>query len=285
MTSVIRIKSETQNKVADHLSLCAAADAGNFEWFDLDTRRACLVTGQDLCVELKGWVPTLGVYDYKNKLEPFVALKSELPLPQVRSHVINVPSGELLISDWFRIEAFTETVKNSKDDFDINNQTGKHEQTEWYAKKYGFMSVCVGNTCPKLIEREGQIVVASLTESESGLKGRQAGYVCTDLWWATAIDRQVLTDIIATSIPRDEAERQVADYLDTKNNHNIVTTLNVRPGQYHVYHTAKPVDMSEFKSTKVSTAGIDQLYGVISQEELSWTPKKTSVATRRPRMR
>jgi hypothetical protein len=281
MTSVGR----GADAAADYLQVCAQADAGNFGWFDLDTRTKCMVTGETLTVEFHNWVPSLGVLNHKNRDAPFTPLQGELPPPVVAHNVIDVPSGELLIADWIRIDAFTKLVDARKDVDGLASDAGRMRRTQDYADMFGFMSVSVSNTSPRILQRDGQIVFAHVDEDVPGVVGEVVGYVCTDLWAVTAIDHQVLTKLLADAMGLESAEREVAAAIAGTRSNEVVR-VNVRPGKLHIYNTGKEYGMSEFTCPEVDVVGVPQVFAVLSERELTWESKvKPPAPARRARMR
>tara|TARA_B100001105_G_scaffold72359_1_gene56860 strand:- start:1002 stop:2219 length:1218 start_codon:yes stop_codon:yes gene_type:complete len=263
-------------------ALITTADDGTFDWCYLNSQDECQTTGERIHFELQEWRPRLGIVDHTSRDRDLVPLRP-IPLPKVFHHVIQAPSGELLIADWFRHDAFTQAVKDPASEdcsYSVNNDLGKLRQTAWYAQRHGFMSVFVGNTLPRIVERGDHFAIARVDEDgelgEPPIVGHIAGSVCTDLWWATVIDRQVLTDILSRSMPAEAAQHAVVDMLE--DSYSTITTLKVTPGVLHVYHTAHDGDMQGFRSPDVPDSSIEQLWAVVSTRELSWTPKSASAA-------
>jgi hypothetical protein len=257
--------------------LIMTADRGTFDWSFLDSQEECETTGERVYFELNDWTPRLGTIDSQCVDRNLIPLQP-IPEPSVSHHIIQAPSGQLLIADWFRHEAFTQAVKDAANEdhhYSINNDVGKLRLSSWYAQQHGFMSVFVGNTVPSVIERDDHLVIARIDEDgemgEPPITGNVIGSVCTDLWWASAIDRQVLTDILARTMTSDEAERTVEAMLDDPC--ATITSLKVPPGTLHVYHTARETDMQEFRSPDVLDSSIEQLWAVVSTRELMWSPK------------
>lgn len=253
--------------------IVAAADGGTFDWCYLDSQEQCDTTGERVHFELQDWTPRLGTIDHQSRDRDLLPLKP-IPEPSVLHHVIQAPSGELLVADWFRHGEFTRAVKEIAGE-GVGTDVGKLRLTSWYAQKHGFMSVFVGNTCPGICERGDHLVIARIDEDgemgEPPIAGNVVGHICTDLWWATAIDRQVLTDILARSMGTDEAKLAVVALLE--DDHSTITTLRVPPGTLHVYHTARETDMQRFRSPDVPESSIRRLWAVVSTRELNWTPK------------
>lgn len=269
-----RSLSRAKSRDEAYSMLVERVDSGTLEWFENDSHEECGSTGERVYFELHSWRPRLGTVDHQRRNSEFTALKP-IPRPAVLHHRIPVPSGELLIADWFRIPAFTEAVEDpaaKSYEYSINNAAGRARSVTWHAG-HGFMSVCVGNTSPSIVVRGGQLVIAYVDEEMEGppLEGDIVGNVCTDYWWASVIDRRILTDIVARSMQRDEAERLVDDMV--QNQASDVTTVKVKPGMLHFYFTPKTEDMQDFHADGVSVTSIGDLYAVASVTELSWKPR------------
>lgn len=259
-------------------TLVDAMDTGAFEFWTMRTDSECERTGRRLQLDVLGWVARLGEAVPDGAGE-FDELGEEAPAPSADHAIINTPSGELLLADWFRIPEFTAAVKTERC-FNVNTGPGKMAQTAFYASEKGFASVFVGNTCPSILRRGGHIAIAG-QKAYAKTDPQEVGTVCTDLWWATAIDRAVLVALVATQLPPDtckvDAEKLVSGYLAN----NDVTRVTVPKGQLHLYYSDAPNDLSDFRCSAVPAAGLEPLYTVLSEQELNWSPKSKSDAVRR----
>jgi hypothetical protein len=273
---------EHKTHEAAYASLVADVDSGSIPFYHADSREECQTTGEQLMFELHAWEPRLGVRP-RGRIDPDARLEPapRLAAPSVHHYVIDVPSGELLLADWFRIEAFTKAVADPAAEayqYSINNAAGCHRKTSWFAEQHGFMSVFVGNSSPQVVVRSGQVVLASFDEDgelgEPEPEGEFLGRVCTDLWWATAIDRQKLTDIVAKQMPRAEAVAAIDELI----NEYSIHTVKVRPGKLHVYGPSDLNDLKRFESPAVKSNSIHHLYAVLSETELTWSPKRAAPA-------
>ena len=288
LASVHRVR-KAEDVESLYWSIVEQSDRGDLAWYCTDSGEVCQTTGERLHMEWLGWVPCLGtrqdpsVFAYKS---PLVAASVIPPAPVVQ-HEINAPTGELLIADWFRIEGFTTAVKDpaAGGEYSSCSSAGCQRQAAWYAKQFGFASIFVGDCGPNILvrkgsdaDRSGHIVLAQIEESYRAATdpagGTLAGSVCTDLWWTTIIDRQVLTSIVARSMSQAEAERAVQGLVDEGN----MTRVQVRPGKLFVYHTADFPEMNAFECAQAPTAGVELLYGVISERELTFTRKINATA-------
>lgn len=284
LMNVLKVR-KADDVCATYRNIVEQADAGDFEWFRVDAVEECQTTGERLLMEWRNWAPCLGSRPERAEgylYRPLIPAAAIEP-PTVVRHEIDAPSGELLIADWFRIPCFTEAVLDPAEkacEYSISTAAGCQRQAQWYSRNFGFASISVGNSSPDLLVREGadadrsgHILLAHFEEDyrvkNDPAGGRMAGSVCTDLWWVTVIDRQVLTSILARTLTQAEAEIAVQVLIDDGN----IRRVRVRPGKLFVYHTADYPDMNDFESAQAPTAGVEQLYGVISEREITFSCK------------
>lgn len=183
----------------------------------------------------------------------------ELPKP-VRQVEITLPSGILMMADWFRIPGFTEGVGD--DDYSkpsINSDLGIDERTRDHYERLGLMRIHTGNCVPQLVQDGDAIRVGHFDEDSdlfwnddgapSGVKmPEMAGRVCCDLWDVTFSDREILIDILMAGASKIEAndgigdrEREVTGYptsreeagemLDAYVKEHDLPRLEYEPGQ------------------------------------------------------
>jgi hypothetical protein len=238
----------------------------------------CDVTGARLFVDIaEGWKVQFGSMGSIDGQQAFFPLK-EHALPLGVQHVtIPCPTGELLCTDWLDIDAFNKAVKRDLRLPSLDLRYGVMDATRHYAKN-GFASVSVGNTSPDLIQRGDQLVIAS-TDLEAPANKDKVGAFCTDRWWATLIDRQVLTEIVAKTTGLDEARRQVQEMIDERD----MMTVNVKPGvDLHLYHFNGDDIIEGHACEDVDTEHVETLYAVLSEKELEWSPKVAAKVRPRP---
>lgn len=253
-------------------------DAGRLEWWEIaDAYSECDATGQLLHLQIEtGWKPRLGTVDRQGHESTFKPLTGGLPPPCVFSLEIPAPTGEMIVADWFRLEdnLFTKIVKDSDGGSSVNTSYGAARATERYAKEFGFMSVFVGSTSPSIVVRGDHVLIASLDEDLNvKVKGEILGSVCTDLWWVTMIDRQVLVDIVARKLGRAEAEKRVAEYLETSLRNSEVTIVKQPPGSLYFHHRSSRCDLGDFVCTGPTVINQDAVitpYAVISKVPLDF---------------
>lgn len=208
--------------------------------------------------------PIVGKWHYPDRasglasyFEPVVPMEIPKPIRQVE---ITLPSGILMMADWFRIPGFTEGV--GKDDYtkpSINSDLGIDERTRDHYERLGLMRIHTGNCVPNLIKDGEAIRVGYFDEdheafwTEDGERSEvampeMAGRVCCDLWDVTFADREILIDILMAGAAAIEAnggigdrEREVTGYptsreeagkmLDAYVKEHDLPRLEYEPGQ------------------------------------------------------
>jgi len=171
----------------------------------------CQVTGQHLRIGGTLFAPVLTRFteDYKDEIAPLV----ETPKPALHFE-IPLPTGELVMGDWIRMEGFKEglmSLVGGDDSYEINNSVGLDERMQDYFVKAGLVIVQVGNSSPHAytdtsgVWRMGYVdddnerfydENGERTEVELPSEGWST---CTDLWANVFADRSVIVDILMAS--------------------------------------------------------------------------------------
>ena len=261
--------SESTSLELGYQALIETMKHGNFQEMP-ESSKDCQLSGQHYAVGMNNWTPYLFHWERSATGKRMaVPLLGNLEMPPLQTVEIEAPSGQLLIADWFRITEFTEQVKaDESNKTSLNLMVGRFQETQRYAKKYGFLSVSVGNTCPKIIQRGDAILIATLDEDCGASDTDVKGSVCTDLWWATLIDKDVLCQVIATKTGSEKAQKIVADYLKNESNWASVT---VPPGSLlHAYFYDD--GLNSFQTESVNKKGLQTIYTVLSTVPLLWKP-------------
>ncbi|WP_375263990.1 hypothetical protein [Palleronia sp.] len=238
----------------------------------------CNITGERLKVDLRDWEPVLMRFDMdtRNYVEA-EAIGARKPL---RHMEMDLPTGELLIADWFRIPGFNEGLEQltKRREFNINADDGADQQTQAYLERAGFVSITVGNTSPT-IYRDGEMMRLGWFDEDSlydedGEKTREGpeeiGSTCTDLWWVTMADKQVITDLLMRSekyADRDAAGAAIDAYVEGTYG---ATRLQVEPGPLHVY--APSGHGADAQDGRFVKAGLPEIEGLDDQIVLSRAP-------------
>lgn len=246
----------------------------------------CNVTAERLFMRMDGWKPELFRHVKVDGRSQFVPIAEEAPTFGVRHIEIPVPSGELLISDWFRIKAFNEAVDAVKSDrASIATEAGQQMLSAEYATQHGFMSIEAGNSSPEIYLQDDKLIIG--TEhyepgpGDPAPEGKVVGKVETALWWATAIDRETLTEIVARADGRESAEKQVSEYIADRD--NGVTTVQMPAGQpLHVYFKSDRSLGRAFETDGAALQGFNTVFAVVSPTEMEWDTMSVKKAGPRP---
>ena len=140
---------------------------------------------------------------------------------------VEFKTGNLLIMDWFRVEddIFTNLVRKDKD-FSINYTKGRVDQINYYAKEFNFVSVNVGNSCPKIFKEDSDIIIG-YSETEEDL-----GFVCTDLWNASVIDEAQLEEhLVSGGLALKKAKSEIKKMKKEW----TCNEIKVKAGKYKLY--------------------------------------------------
>lgn len=203
---------------------------GNFS--PLDTKMpSCENSGTRLRLALEGWSPSLLRFDPETR--NMVPLGEDDIEPANLQHlVIPMPSGTLLVSDWFSNEDFCKITH------DLLENTPSMESAEGCAERtrrlasIGVAHVYAGNTCPDIFLDEERLILGHLHERYQDT-GQHKGAVTTDLWWITMVDKQVLIDLLARNTSIEQARAEVEEMIQCQD--SPIISIQLDPGQYHLY--------------------------------------------------
>lgn len=163
------------------------------------------------------------------------------PSNEIQELVINVPTGKLFCSDWFRdsgnsldkhIKDVTSTeLQKIKENFPYEVEHGSSPLNEYFqvacAADKDVVTIFVGNSSPKIFQNNNKLSFNSYDEYTSIDEGyKDVGYVCTDLWRVTIADEQTLTEILQNKHKKTVADEILAEWKKK------VTIVNVEPGRY-----------------------------------------------------
>lgn len=222
---------------------------------------------------------------------------------------ITLPSGVLLMADWFRIPGFNEGV--GPDDYSrpgINSDLGVDNRTRDHYERLGLMRIHTTNCVPQMIQDGEAIRIGYFDEdhddywTHGGLpseveRPQIVGRICCDLWDATFADREILIDIlydgackIAANDGFDErgsavvgypkSREEAADLIDAYARENDVARLEFAPG------TVLQVSMasghgSEAFFEKFSSQDLSRISGMEEMFIISPVPVMPDPATER----
>lgn len=275
-----------------HEKVCRLMEEGTFRYTDMGNDQ-CQVTGEYIHYEVRNWklVPGLlkpGAEGGFSRI--LVPLEADTLKPPGVEHVeVAFPSGHLLMADWFRFDEFTALAKAaySKNaqgyEISINSAQGAATRTQDMAHKLGFVHVCVDNTCPEVWVDGNTLRVGysniefdeyEAEDAPNAPAGQSPGSFCTDLWWASIIDRQVLLAHLATATgDAGKAEEMLEQYL--KDRGNSVLQAQIKPGTYHLYFSGNREDFeAQIAEYEVDFQGFSEPFFIVSPEPI---PKRQPV--------
>jgi hypothetical protein len=166
---------------------------------------------------------------------------------------IDFPTGEVLALDWYDgLSAWRKQYPEFEDLPSVNQQIGIHAVTDLYAE-HNICHFFVGNTCPGVyLTEDGKIVMRPdegvrtkdnvnefdedepTTTSETFLNPVKLNNICTDLWWATLVDRKTWEGMM-NSIPRRKNAKALdldAEWAELKADKHVIS---VPAGRYEFH--------------------------------------------------
>lgn len=206
----------------------------------------------------------------------------DIPEAKIGHAVIPVPSGHVLISDWFRLPEFTAATKQAEEAdahrASLNSELGRARQTELLARTLGIVVVSVGDSTPEVFKHHSSLRVgqpgpeAPVLLEERAQLGRSLGTITTDLWSVCMIDKQVLIDVVRQAGTQSDPETYVERWLMEPEQQALVHA-HVEPGAYHLYFAGDPERFAKlFASPKVALEGLEQPMCVLHPTELTLQP-------------
>lgn len=222
----------------------------------------CARTGEDVAVAMEDWKGTLGIL-LGSDLE-FEPLRSgQLPDTAGIQHTeVVFPSGQLLISDWFRHPAFTKAMGDEEDLLDSDAHRIAHTKA---LAALGVVSVWTTQS-PRLF-LDGNMLQAALVTEEEAETGRResVGDVATDLWAVSVVDRQTLETLLARTLPEEEVAVAVDEMLAEQ----AVVEVSVDPGTYQLYFAGKPEAFApHMDRLRADWTGVEKPVFVLADREL-----------------
>ncbi len=223
------------------------------------------MTGERFRVAFEGWNPTFLTRRPDGELEPMRPFETT----PVREFEVAFETGELLAKDWFGIPEFERAVDGGRSG-EVGTRLGREAMSERYASM-GFVSVHVGNTSPRAYLRDGALVLGN--EDPDGPGADSLGYVCTDYWGVTLIDRARLVAIVAGQLVAEDVEEDadaaaeaiVEAYLAS---HDVLR-LDVEPGRHWLYMSGETDGFADaFAPSDADMDGIKPAF-VVSPRRLS----------------
>lgn len=186
--------------IADAVS---AIDSGNTS--SILTHMECQdhVSGETLSLRMRNWCPELylrpeiTMEDIRNRVRRPDVLAPDLEPDALRSVVVDMPSGKGVITDWIRVDGFTDHV----DEGDIYRGASEREneaEAVRYASEHGFTSVRTASTSIDVVT-DGRIHAVirydeDMTTIPQGF--RRLGHLSFDLRQVSVIDEEALRTIL-----------------------------------------------------------------------------------------
>lgn len=232
---------------------------GNFESRHLHISFICEDCGQELNLSFNHWLASFHVFDERQNDWNY-HLPNHCTTQSVIELAINLPTGNLLVADWFRIPGFQEIMNhNSEHLSNINYAKGKEEKTIHYAS-HNIIHIALGaakDKLPQIFQYKNNLVAGYEShfsprkshdaDDESAQAYQLQGQIENKLWAVTIIEKENLVKILSLCYG-NHANYVVEEYI--KN--NAVMNLKVQPGQYILSFMG---DIANFaKNQKLNTA-------------------------------
>lgn len=204
-------------------------DQGDVAHWNFGAREEDAVSGDKFEIEMRQWALIFGTWQQ--------GVRSLLPAEDVspiRIHEveIEIPTGRLLISDWFQDPGFTNLVDEGNP-WRGTSQRENESDAERYAQNHGFVSVASATRCLAIFQRGNTLTIGR--HDEEGDHPAPKGYarrsdMVIDLRKVTLVDQEVLKSILLGIHGEHEGlavlEKIIEDH-DTKK-------VQVAPGRYVV---------------------------------------------------
>lgn len=191
--------------------------------------------------------------------------------PTLQETVLELKTGQLLVSDWFRIKAFTEATKEKH--ISLESRQGVIDSARHLAEQFGVISVFVSNSSPGVYQDGNQVIVGQHYEDDAdeevAARLTKICKVCTDLWAASFVEYEKLVELVGRTFP-DTAKEVVDEYLKEPVVSRHTHRLTVEPGTYYLYHCGEPEEFPELAARaglKLDTGGLIP-YFVLSRTRL-----------------
>lgn len=221
-----------------------------------------------------------------------VALPALSAPAYIRHLEIPMPSGKLVMADWFRIDGFQEGIEAlcGDDDYDICTAKGLDQRARNYFEKAGIAIVQVGNTSPDAIsEADGIWRMGYFDEDHDEFwtdEGKRKASVlpdiqwktCTDLWANTFADRETVISVLMASdvyTDRTSAGDALDEYIEESYGANCI---DLGVSTLHLYApTGAGIHKNNFETTFKAAEieqrdWIDDMY-ILSRETLTVDPE------------
>lgn len=190
----------------------------------------CQRTSLPLILRVADWVPR-GMCIMDRRVVDVPPFEPEV----LQETVFELKTGNLLVTDWFRIPAFTALVAETEYVPDSRKQ--RDAETRRMLQQFGVISLPT-LASPGLFQAGNQILGGFFNEDEGEVPSgyTHLGNVCTDRWSTTFVEYETLVDLVAKENP-ETAKEIVDDYIEKhKGGVYGLHQITVEPGTYHLYH-------------------------------------------------
>jgi hypothetical protein len=226
------IDAAAREKATVDLEACMDSGTSDLLWAGEDKD---FVSGEDISFVLSDWNLVVGrrIRDWRNRpagsvLEPIEDLEP-VRLHQVE---IDVPSGRLLIAEWFHVDGFTDLVDEG-DPWRGGSHAENESDAERYVSTHGFVSVSTARRCLTVFRKGDTLGIGHHDEDGDHPKPkgcRRVASFMVDLRKVTMSDRSVLVDVLRKVHPDDDVEAMVANIERDRD----MVSLKVAPGRYRI---------------------------------------------------
>lgn len=209
-------------------------DSGTVRWWMTGGQEEDHVSGEHLAYELQGWNLVFGHRPERG--DDFKPAEDISPT-KLHHFEIDLPTGEILIRDWFQDDGFTNLVDEG-DPWRGGSQMENEADAERYARDHGFISVSTARRSLTVFRKGNRVTIGR--HDEDGDHPCPDGYkrvkdFMVDLRKVTIADRASLSEILAKANPQEDAPGAVDRFA---RNYGTVT-LSLPAGRYRVVSSGR----------------------------------------------
>lgn len=205
-------------------------DAGDVSYWRIGNLEEDYASGERLAYEMRAWNLVVGRRPERGvrHLEPVEDVG-----PKTLHHVdIEVPTGELLVADWFRADGFTDLVDEGNPWRGVSCAENEAD-AERYVRDHGFVSVKSAMRSLTILRNRDRIAIGS--HDEEVAHALPVGYrrvkdMLIDLRKVSIVDRSKLVETLSRMHPHDRAERLAGEVAAADG----TVRIKVAPGRYRV---------------------------------------------------
>jgi hypothetical protein len=233
----------------------------------------CQITGSRAVIRIgSGWQLKLSRSRLREGARGFDYSDFEpVPPPSMIQVHVDAPSGKILVADWFRLpdNEFTEYCKDGEPEGSLSTQYGINLRTEFLAKSKGVLSIFVGNSSPSIYQDGNRLLLANLEEVTAHSGRKKLADTCTDLWWVTMMDEQLLRQRLGEFLhDQGKADSAIDEYLES----GQCEVIEVPPGTLFMSFPCVADTFREFdcNDQPLSLQFVNELYAVMSSQPIEW---------------